>query len=264
MRAAGARMFSMDPVLNAENSQNPAGWTKKFVIILIVAIMAGALMGAGAMFLLFRNTLQNAVIFNAPAPTATNNLSYPPVDDRKAFDATTTPNIVLSKELVGPSYFPLVGKIANELQLVGTNNISTLVPLMNSIKQKGIAGDFNGFFNLVTQAKDEIKKNTAILAATHKDIAAMRVLNDQTVKDMDIHKQTNVLLDASDVFIQEFSGYFATLDETLSGSIPTQDLLDRLAHQVTIVQNAGSSMQAEFTALITLMQQKASSTKPQG
>lgn len=250
----------MDPVFNAESSP---GKTRKIVLVSIIAVLVGALVGALAMFLSFRTTLENAVFFNPPEPGATQKLSYPnPTSDQNAFVASTTTNIVLPKGLVGQDYFLLMQKIANELQQVGVSNISTLVPLMNTIKQKSISGDFNGFFDLITQAKNEIRRNTIILTSTRQHIAALRTLSEGTVKDDDVRKQTGVLLDASDVFVTEFNGYFTTLNETLSGSIPTQDLLDRLARQVTSVQNTGASMQAEFTALLTLMQQKTATSKP--
>jgi len=190
----------------------------------------------------------------------TKGLSYPNPADQKVPDINLKSNILLPKKIVGEDYYLLINKIVDDLRVVGNNNVSTLIPLLDSIKQKSAARDFNGFFDLVTQAKNEITKNIALLETTRGDIANLKKINDSTVKDADVRNQTNVLLASSDAFVQEFLTYFALVNETLSGSFPTQSLLDKLTAQVTTLGNAGTSVQSELNTLLTIIKQKNDAT----
>ena len=245
----------MNAVENAPSTQGTRGRT---VLILSVGVVIGLLISAGAVFFFFKD----AIFFMTPSMVNTGSLSYPNPSNQKVPDLNLKTNILLPKKLVGEDYYLLINKIADELTQIGTNNVSTLVPLMDAIKQKSIARDFNGFFDLVAQAKNEIRKDSDLLVVTRQDIAAMKKVNDTTVKDADIRNQTNVLLNASDVFVQAFTNYFAILDETLSGSVPTQSLLDKLSAQVTTLGKSSSSVQSELNALLTLMGQKNKETTP--
>ncbi len=245
----------MNSVENAPDNQGTRG---RMILILFAGMMIGLLISAGAVFFFFKD----AIFFMTPSMVTAGSLSYPNPSNQKVPDLNLKENILLPKKLVGEDYYLLINKIADELKQVGTNNVSTLVPLMEAIKQKSIARDFSGFFDLITQAKIEIKKNNESLAMTRTDIATLRKINDETIKDTDIHKQTTVLLDASDVFVQAFTNYFAILNETLSGSVPTQSLLNKLSSQVTTLGDAGSSVQKELTALLTLMGEKNKTGTP--
>lgn len=246
----------MDTVSTIENSQNTQGTKIRTLLILTIGVIVGLLIGAGVAFYFFRD----AIFFMTPSTANTSTLSYPNPSAQQIPDLNTKINILLPKKLVGEEYYLLINKIANETKQVGVNNVSTIIPIMESIKQKSISRDFNGLFDLVTQAKNEIKNNVALLATTHEDIAAMRKVNAETVKDADIRKQTDTLLDASDVFVQAFTDYFAILNETLSGSIPTQSLLDKLSAQVTVLGKAGTSVQTELNSLLTIIKQKNDAT----
>lgn len=237
----------MDTVPSVEDTTNTRGIKSKTVFVPIAGVVVGVLIGAGIVAYLFRN----AVFFTVP--TNTSALSYP---DQKVPDLNQKTNILLPKKLVGEDYYLLINKIADELKQVGINNNTTILPLMNTIKQKSAARDFNSFFDLIVQAKGEIKKNNDLLATTREDIAAFKKVNDETISDEEIHNQTTILLTSSDTFVQAFTDYFALLNETLSGSIPTQNLLDKLTEQIISLGSAGSSVQSELNALLILIQQK--------
>lgn len=245
----------MNAVENAPSTQGTRGG---MILTLIVGVVIGLLISAGAVFFFFKD----AIFFMTPSMANTGSLSYPNPSDQKVPDLNLKTNILLPKKLVGEDYYLLINKIADGLTQVGTNNVSTLVPLMEAIKQKSVARDFNGFFDLIAQAKNEIKKDSDLLMVTRQDISAMRKINDTTIKDTDIRNQTNVLLNASDVFVQTFTNYFVILNETLSGSVPTQSLLNKLSAQVTSLGKDSSSVQLELNALLTLMGQKNKETTP--
>lgn len=241
----------MDTLSTVENSTG-TGNKRKTVLFSIIGVIVGILAGAGIMFYFFRD----AVFFTTPAMPDTKGLSYPNPADQKVPDINLKSKILLPKKIVSEDYYLLINKIVDELRQVGISNTSTLIPIMESIKQKSASRDFSGLFDLIAQAKNEIKKNNDLLAATHEDIAAMKKVNTETTKDTDVRAQTDVLLDSSNVFVQAFTDYFSILNETLSGSIPTQSLLDRLAAQVTILGTAGASVQAELNSLLTIIKQK--------
>ncbi|MDO8231689.1 MAG: hypothetical protein Q7T37_00600 [bacterium] len=245
----------MDTLSTVENSTN-TGNRGKTVLYSIIGVAVGTLIGAGIVFYFF----QDAVFFTTPAMSDTKGLSYPNPADQKVPDINLKSNILLPKKIVGEDYYLLINKIVDDLRVVGNNNVSTLIPLLDSIKQKSAARDFNGFFDLVTQAKNEITKNIALLETTRGDIANLKKINDSTVKDADVRNQTNVLLASSDAFVQEFLTYFALVNETLSGSFPTQSLLDKLTAQVTTLGNAGTSVQSELNTLLTIIKQKNDAT----
>ena len=235
--------------------ENSAGHTRKIISLSIIGILIGLIIGAGITFYFF----QDAVFFNIPK-TETATLSYPNPDAQKVPDINLKNSIILPKSIVGEEYYTLINKVVDDLRTVGNNNVSTLVPLLDSIKQKSTARDFSGFFDLVTQAKNEITKNTTLLGTTRGDIANLKKINDSTVKDADVRDKTNVLLASSDVFVQEFLSYFALVNETLSGSFPTQSLLDRLTAQVTTLGNAGATVQNDLNTLLSTIKQKNEST----
>lgn len=244
----------MDGAPNVENSLGTR--TSKHVLLISVAVIVGAFLGAGALYYYYIS--KNAVFFVAPPTANTSTLSFPNSTDlnQKVPDLSQHINIIFPKTLVGQDYYILINKIENELKQVGADNISKLVPLMDSIKEKSAAHDYTSFFDLVGQAKAEIQRESSMLATTRQDITALKQVNLST-KDADVRKQTDVLLAATDTFVQAFSDYFSVLNETLSGSIPTQDLLNKLTQQITTLQNAGVSVKAELDALLTLVKQKS-------
>ena len=245
----------MDPTFDIEDPMNTRGTKSNVVVISIIGVAVGMLIGAGIMMYISRD----AVFFTAPSTENVGVLSYP---DQKAPDVIQKTNILLPKKLVSKDYHLLINKILNELNQVETNNNATLLPLMNSIKQKSAAGDFNGFFDIVIKAKSEIKKNNDLLATASADIAALRKVNGESIKDQDIYAQTASFLTSGDALVQTFTDYFSILNETLSGSIPTQSLLDKLNEKITSLRDAGASFQSEFDALLALMQQKMNAGTP--
>lgn len=246
----------MDPTFNAEGLAN-ARSAKSNAVLILIGIVLGILMSAGVAVYVFRQ----AVFFTAIPTVTTSALSFPNPSTQKPPDLKV--NILLPKKLVSQEYYLLINKITNGLTQALANNNATLLPLMNAIKQKSSVGDYShGFFDLVFQAKGEIKKNNDLLAAARTDIAAMKKVNGESVKDQDIYAQTNAFLVSGDTFVQAFADYLATLNETLSGSIPTQSLLDKLATQVTSLGTAGTAFQTELKTLLALIKEKDQASAP--
>ena len=244
----------MDIVPNGHMAS--AGSTKgKIVLVSIVGVVAGALIGAGITAFLFRD----ALFFNIPTMTNVDAPSYP---DQKTPDSKTSILISIPEKLVGEDYNLLINKIVNGLNQVRISNNTTLLTLFDTIKQKNSARDFNGIFDLVIQARGEIKKNNDLLAAAREDIVAMKKVNNEGIKDADIRRQTVIFLTSGDTFVQAFTDYFATLNETLSGSIPTQSLLNKLTEQITSLDSDSSSFKSELSALLAVIQQKDKTRTP--
>lgn len=244
-------MLYMDIVPN-ENVASTGNTKGKIVLVSIVGAAAGVLIGAGITAFLFRD----ALFFNIPATTDIDILTYPPYPDQKTPDAKTDILISIPEKLVGADYNLFINKVVNGLNQVGINNSTIILPLFDAIKQKSSARDFGGLFDLIIQARGEIKKNNDLLATTLKDISSLKKVNNETVSDADIRGQTTVFLTSGDAFTQTFIGYFATLNETLSGSVPTQALFDKLAGQITSLRDAGSSFKSELDTLLTVIQKK--------
>lgn len=231
--------------------ENPTNHSRKAVLLSIVGIVIGLLIGAGITFSFFKD----AVFFGAPKADVAN-LTYPDPNAQKVPDINLRSNIVLPKSIVGEEYYNLINKIVDDLRTVGNSNVSTLVPLLDSIKQKSISRDFNGLFDLVTQAKNEVTNDVAMLEETRNDIANLKKINDTSTKDAAIRSQTDTLLASSDVFVREFLSYFDLVNQTLSGSFPTQSLLDKLTAQVTTLGDAGKTVQNDLSALLNTVKQK--------
>ena len=241
----------MDPVSSFENTMgaNNSITKSRVVLISIIGVVAGVLIGAGVMAFLFRD----ALFFNIPVTT---NIDIPSYPDQKTPDSKTDILISIPEKLVGADYNLFINKVVNGLNQVGINNSTIILPLFDAIKQKSSARDFGGLFDLIIQARGEIKKNNDLLATTLGDISSLKKVNNETVSDADIRGQTTVFLTSGDAFAQAFIGYFATLNETLSGLVPTQALFDKLAGQITSLRDAGSSFKSELDTLLTVIQQK--------
>ena len=241
-------MLYMDIVPN-ENVASTGSTKGKIVLVSIIGIMAGVLIGAGVTVFLFRG----ALFFNIPVTT---NIDIPSYPDQKTPDSKTDILISIPEKLVGADYNPLINKVVNGLNQVGINNSTIILPLFDAIKQKSSARDFGGLFDLIIQARGEIKKNNDLLAAAREDIVALKKVNDGDVGDADIRRQTDIFLTSAGTFVQAFTDYFATLNETLSGLVPTQALFDKLAGQITSLRDAVSSFKSELDTLLTVIQQK--------
>lgn len=239
----------MEDAANAGDSE--VRNSKNNVLIAAIAgIIIGALLGVGAMFYFFRGS----IFLNIPQVGNASQLSYPP--DQKAPTLNQGANIILPKKLVSENYYLLINKIVNELWRAGANNNDTILPLISTIKQRSAAQNFNGIFDLIVQARSEIRKNIDLLTAMGADIAALQKENDANTGDTGLRSQTDSFLISADTFVRAFSDYYSTLNETLSGSIPTQNLLNTLADKITTLQSNGSSLQSELDSLLKLIDQK--------
>lgn len=236
-----------------ENTADTRGIKSKAVFVSVAGVV-GALIGAGIMAFLFRD----ALFFTIPS---TMNIDVPLYPDQKTPDSKSDILLLIPEKLVGADYYLLINKVVNELNQVGINN-ATFIPLFDAIKQKNAARDFGGIFDLIIQAKGEIKKNNDLLAITREDITVLKKVSDETVRDADIRKQTDVFLTSADIFVQAYTNYFTILNETLSGSVPTQALFDRLAGQIISLRDAGSSFRLELKSLIAITQQKNKTSTP--
>lgn len=236
--------------IDARDSKN------KLLLAAIVGVVAGALLGVGTMFYFFRGS----IFLNVPEVGNATILSYP--QDQKAPTLSQGTNIVLPKKLVSKDYYLLINKIINELGEVGANNNNTVLPLMNTIKQRSAEQNFNGILDIIVQAKGEIKTNIDLLGATNADIAALQKENNASTSDTDLRSQTVSFLASADTFVRAFSDYYSTLNETLSGSVPTQSLLNTLADKITALQDSGSSLQSELNSLLKLIDQKNKASMP--
>src|SRR3989344_5881608 len=128
----------MDGVTNSEDIQGASGTKSNLVLVSIVGVVAGMLIGVGAMFYFFRGS----IFLNVPEVGSANQLSYPP--DQQAPTLSQGANIILPKKLVSKDYYLLINKIVNELWQTGADNNGTILPLMSTIKQRSAAQNFNG------------------------------------------------------------------------------------------------------------------------
>ena len=245
----------MDGVTNSEGVQGASGTKSNILLVSIVGVVVGMLIGAGAVAYFFRGS----IFLSIPGVEGSSALSYP---DGKVPGLSSRTNIVLPKKMVSEEYYLLINKIISDLQRVGASNNETILPLISTVKQRSAAGNFNGIIDFIIQARDEISNNSDLLATISRDIASLTKINETSTLDADLRNQTVPFLVSADAFVRAFADYFSVLNETLSGSLPTQDLLNTLSGKVTSVQNAGSSLQSELTTLLKLIDQKNKASMP--
>lgn len=244
--------------MDAQNdSENPVG-KNIHVIAIVVSVLFGIGIGAGVVFYKFRNSVSLSI----PQVQTTGALSYP-AGQQKLPSVRQRADIIVPKKLVTQDYYLLINKVVNELQQVQMDHNEKILPLMNEIKQKSGSQDFNGLFDLIIQARSEIKGSSALLATTIADIASLKTANDAGTTDEDLHNETGSFLASANTFSAAFSAYLSTLNDTLSGSVPTQSLLDTLAGRIVALQKAGADLQSQLTTLLALIDQKDKAALPQ-
>ncbi len=221
---------------------------QKNALFIILGIIAGSAVGAGATIFILREAV------SMPNTTAL----YKTVDTDNTTLPLHTGTILIPKALVSEEYHILLNRIVSTINQATTNNNEKIVPLMKMLDQKSKNSEWSGIFDIILSAKKEIKENEELVAGIQADINTLKDINILTTLDKDILGQTVALLELGNPLTNAFIGYFETLGQFLTGKAPTQDLIDSLEEKITNLAGAGKDFQQKLNILLSTVKQKIS------
>lgn len=231
----------------------------KNALLIISGILVGAILMGAAVSVYFKNS-PSAPSMEELSKTI-NTIQNKTLDPATTEAIETTTKILPPSGLVTEEYSILINRIVNTLNQAAKNNNDEIVPLMKKLEEKGKSGDWNGIFDLASDIKQKIGENKKLVASAQADIASLRAVNDQATTDDSLRTQTGTALTAADSFANAFNRYFDRLGEFLTGTIPTQDLINNLNADIVILTNAGKDFQEKLNTLVDTMQKKIISPK---
>lgn len=235
----------------------------KNVLLIIIGILVGALIMGAGVSVFFKNAVPTPSLeeLNKTVSTIQNEMPDPIAIDTLIKTTKETTKILPPSGLVTEEYSVLINRILNTLNQAAINNNNEIVPLMKKLEEKGKSGDWNGIFDLASDIKQKIGENKKLVASAQADIASLRTINDQTTIDDSLRTQTGTALTAANSLANAFNRYFDRLGEFLTGTIPTQDLINNLNANIVILTNAGKDSQEKFNILLETMHQKITAPK---
>lgn len=142
------------------------------------------------------------------------------------------------------AYADAFGGVINDLKDLASTTLM-LNPVLVKMNSQSLSGNFNGFFDLVVEAKTLLAQQKAITARLGQDISALSAANMQTT-DAQTKQLTSVIITASGPLISDLASYNSELDQLLSGAVPSAAL-------VTSVAQTGGRLADDAKALGTAM-----------
>ncbi len=110
-----------------------------------------------------------------------------------------------------------------DLQAIASST-NQLGPLLVQMNSQSLSGDFTGFFDLVYRAKVLVAQQKAISAQFSQHLTALSAANQKTPNAV-TRSLTQALLAAGQPVPVDFNSYLSTLDQLLSGSVPSAALI---------------------------------------
>lgn len=226
----------------------------KTFFIFLIGIVVGV--GASVLSVLFlfnstagQNLVQSYIVSQEKWPDINAQLSQSvPVSGSTAGTSTPrTPEQILNtpitiaapKAYASQAYVTALTSTVSDLQALATST-NQLGPLLVSMNAKSLSGDFSGFFNLVVQAKVLVAQQKQIAASYAQHLTALTAANQQT-PDAITKSMTLTLISAATPIQSDLVSYTGFLDQLLSGSVPSPDV-------VTGLNASGKQLGADITA----------------
>jgi|GEM_PF-6757034 len=214
----------------------------KTFFILLIGIVVG--IGASVLSVLFlfnsaagRSLVQSYVVSQEKWPDINAQLaqSVPSSGGTTGTSTPRTPEQILNtpitiaapKVYVSQAYVAALTAAVSDLQALATST-DKLGPLLVSMNTKSLSGDFSGFFNIVVQAKVLVAQQKQIAASYAQHLTALSAANQQT-PDAITKSMTQTLITAATPIQSDLVTYTGFLDQLLSGSVPSPDVITGLS-----------------------------------
>jgi hypothetical protein len=226
--------------------------------LVIVGALAGALLLLGAEFFLLRTSFVQgflrsyfASIQTAALPADTTNTEVPHVP----LLTTASTTIAVPKAYANQAYFDALNSVvATYNNIIAT--AAQLAPVMLQINTQATSGNYAGIIDLAVKAKILLAQETSYTASFAQYLTALSVAN-QATQDAQTKSLTDTLLDLGQRSQSDLSVYFQLLNGLLSGSVPTQEQIQKTTTQSRTVVADVSAFKDALTPLLQRFQAAA-------
>jgi len=214
-------MFDNNPI-HEHRSYKP-------LLIVIASLLIGAVIGGSIVFFGFRHLVISSTIFTEP-PVITDSqaedFDLPAPDQNEVDDTETT--ILLSKAAVTRDYHESMNSLLEIQKDIAAQTRTDIVPLMVELKRQSMEGSYEGFFDLVFEAKTAIREVEQKVNAFEEELDRLRTISDESELAPSIKEKTASFAADGRELVTTYREYFAALDATLTGGIPTVDTIERI------------------------------------
>ncbi len=181
-------------------------------------------------------------IAKIPLNTSTSTVPNENIDIQNT--ALLTP-----KSSVTQAYHESFNGLIRAADAISRINNEKLTPLLVEMNRKNAAGDYDGFFDLIVQAKELNKQQLGLLVATRSELDRLRGSNEKT-SDETIRAATARVILTGGGFHDAFVQYASVLDLLLDGREPDEKIIQDLQSSVARTQTESKSFSDAVAALL--------------
>ena len=241
----------------------------KTILLLLIGMLVGAALTVPALVLFLRTDpggyLLRTYVMTLPQwpDVNTNDISLPvsqtPATTTAQTTATTSTDIAVPKAYATAGYHTALNALAKDVKSFGASYVM-LVPVLTTINANSLSHNYNGFFDLIVQAKGMVADEQNDVNNMTVDLNALSSANLDTT-DAQTKTMTDSLIAAGGAYRDALVVYVASLNKLLSGSAPTEQQLIDINTQAGAVQSdaqvfdtQAQSLFAHFAAAIQAAQ----------
>lgn len=161
---------------------------------------------------------------------------------------TTSLGIKVPTQYASAEYANALNNVFGDLQKIATST-NELGPVLIQMNNQSLAGNFNGFFDLVVKAKLLVAEQKGISTNLAQDLSSLASANAK-VNDAVTRSLTETFLADSTEAPRDLNAYLASLDQILSGSVPSVGQIDDMGAKATVFTKDLSVMGGSFQKIL--------------
>lgn len=210
----------------------------RIVGVFLLGLFVGAAAGSVGMIFFLRSDVGAGVI----AQYISTQPQWPDIAPQQSASTTEAiqqfvsgrANIPVPKSYASATYTTALNATLRETALIAASS-TELAQLLLTINNKSLQHDYTGFFDLIVQAKAQVGIQSSRVARLGQDITALNVAN-QNTSDPRTKSQTIDLVKQGQSLQTALQSYTDTLNQMLSGSVPTAEQVQSLKDQATTLE----------------------------
>ncbi|MEK7109223.1 MAG: hypothetical protein AAB919_02195 [Patescibacteria group bacterium] len=242
------------------------GW--RTFLIFLIGLVAGLGASVLLVFYLFRSDAGQALVRSYmiteekwPDVTALVEQSIGTTSPSAAMRALNVPIVIaVPKAYATQEYGAALNGAVNDLQAIASST-NELGPLLVQLNNQSLGGDFTGFFDLVVKAKILVAGQQTTSARLSQHLTALAAANQQT-SDAITKSLTQALLQSGQIVPPALNEYLATLDQVLSGSVPSAALIQDIGAKAKTFSGTLAAFGSDLQKLLSRFGQSAGAGTP--
>lgn len=223
----------------------------KYTLLFIFGVVIGIPLGAVALVFFLRSdagagVIAQYVVSQPQWPSAAPEQSSTATELAQSFASGST-TIPVPKGAATPAYATALNAAMRDMATLAASS-TELDSLLTTINDRSVARNFNGFFDLIVQAKAGVAGQAAQIARLGQDLGALNAAN-QSTPDAQTKLLTQQLVAQGGTLHDSLVTYNAALSQLLSGAVPTAAQLNDLKAQATTLQTQAAGFLSSLQSL---------------